>query len=414
MWLTTVDLLGLNFIPHGHCYLWKPGLVALHLGSDILTSIAYYFVAIAVFLTRKRWQDLSQETVILLIGVFWVFAGCGTVHILNGVTLWYPIYWISGAVKITNGLWSTYVFVFFLIPLIPIALEAPTPAQMEEANSKLAAANQEISYLMKKLKAENIRMSTELDIVRQIQQLVLPNSEELEIEGLDIAGYMEPANEVGGDYYDVLNADGIVTIGMGDVTGHGLESGILMLMTQTAVRTLKEVRERDPVKFLDALNRTIYKNVQRMNSDKNLTLVVLNYADGKVSISGQHEETIVVRKGGWIERIDTMDLGFPIGLDIDIADFISHRIVELQPGDGIVLYTDGITEAKNINKKRYGLQQLCEVIAQNWELDANDIKQAAIEDLHRHIGSQKVFDDITLLVLKQEATTRSQFEVIGS
>ncbi|HBB31884.1 MAG TPA: serine/threonine protein phosphatase, partial [Cyanobacteria bacterium UBA9273] len=74
----------------------------------------------------------------------------------------------------------------------------------------------------------------------------------------EIAGFMEPASEVGGDYYDVLYHNGTVKIGIGDVTGHGLESGVLMLMVQTAVRTLLEVNETDSKKFLDVLNRTIY------------------------------------------------------------------------------------------------------------------------------------------------------------
>ena len=59
-----------------------------------------------------------------------------------------------------------------------------------------------------------------------------------------------------GDYYDVLQIEGVVTLAIGDVTGHGLESGILMLMAQTLVRTLQEIRELDPVRFLDVLNRT--------------------------------------------------------------------------------------------------------------------------------------------------------------
>jgi serine phosphatase RsbU (regulator of sigma subunit) len=138
-----------------------------------------------------------------------------------------------------------------------------------------------------------------------------------------------------------------------------------------------------------------------MNSDKTLTLAILNYSQGRVSISGQHEETIIVRLGGEIERIDTMDLGFPIALDDDIAKFISHISIELQLGDGIVLYTDGIPEAKDINKKQYGVEQMCEVISQNWHLSAQEIKQAVIDDLRGHIGAQKVFDDITLLVVKR-------------
>ena len=275
-------------------------------------------------------------------------------------------------------------------------------AMVKQRTAQLEEVNAEIAVLNERLKAENLRMGAELDVARQIQQMILPKPEELEIEGLDIAGYMEPADEVGGDYYDVLHTDDIVTIGIGDVTGHGLESGILMLMVQTAVRTLQEVRERDPVRFLDTLNRTIYKNVQRMNSERNLTLAVLNYAEGAVSISGQHEETIVVRKGGQIERIDTMDLGFPIGIDDNIADFISHAIVELQPGDGVVVYTDGIPEAKNIDKKQYGIEPLCEVISHHWHKSASEIKEAIITDLRQFIGKQKVFDDITLLVFKRQ------------
>ena len=280
---------------------------------------------------------------------------------------------------------------------------ATLESKVKERTSELATANEEIIALNQKLKQENLRMGAELDVARQIQQMLLPKPEELEnIEGLDIAGYMAPADEVGGDYYDVLETEGIVTLGIGDVTGHGLESGLLMLMTQTAVRTLKEVQEYDPVKFLDTLNRTIYKNVQRMNSEKNLTLAILNYASGLLSISGFHEETLVVRKSGAVERVETIELGMFIGLDEDITDLISHTTVELQPGDGVVLYTDGIPEAIDIHKNFYGLERLCDVVSSHWHLDVEQIKQAVIEDLRRFIGEQKVFDDITLLVIKHK------------
>ncbi|MEG4213803.1 SpoIIE family protein phosphatase [Microcoleus sp. Pol14C6] len=275
--------------------------------------------------------------------------------------------------------------------------------KVKERTAELANANQEIITLNEKLKVDNLRLGAEVNVARQIQQMILPNPEELEIDGLDIAGYMEPADEVGGDYYDVLQIDGVVTLAIGDVTGHGLESGILMLMAQTSVRTLQEIRELDPVRFLDVLNRTLYKNVQRMNSEKSLTLAILSYSEGLISISGQHEETLVVRKNGDVERIDTMELGFPIALDDDIADFISHILIQLEPGDGVVLYTDGIPEAYNIRKKQYGLKQLCQVISQNWHKSAAGVKDAVILDVRQHIGKQKVFDDITLLVFKRQA-----------
>lgn len=275
--------------------------------------------------------------------------------------------------------------------------------KVKERTADLASANEEITTLNEKLQNENLRMSAELDAARRIQQLILPRAEELaSVEGLDIAGYMEPADEVGGDYYDVLQSDGVVTIGIGDVTGHGLESGMLMLMTQTVVRTLQQIRERDPVVFLDTLNRTIYGNIQRMNTDKNLTLAILNYEKGHVRISGQHEETLIVRASGKIEHIDMMDLGLPIGLDDDIADFIDSTAVVLQPGDGIVLYTDGIPEAYSIEKKQYGMDRFCAIILQHWYQPAEDIERGIINDVKDFIGRQKVFDDITLLVIKQQ------------
>ena len=275
--------------------------------------------------------------------------------------------------------------------------------KVAQRTAQLAQANRKISTLNEQLKQENLRMGAELDIARRLQQMVLPSPEELEaIQCLDIVGFMAPADEIGGDYYDVLHSEGVTTIAIGDVTGHGLESGILMLMTQTAVRTLQEIQESDPVRFLDTLNRTIYRNVQRMNSEKNLTLAILNYSEGRVSISGQHEEIIVVRAGGHIESIDTMDLGLPIGIDDDIAEFIDHITVELNPGDGVVLYTDGIPEAYNAKKKQYGMERLCDAISQNWQLTAGEIKQAVIDDVRGFIGEQKVFDDITLVVLKQQ------------
>ncbi|XZN98558.1 MAG: AAA family ATPase [Microcoleus sp.] len=275
--------------------------------------------------------------------------------------------------------------------------------KVKERTVELAEANQEISSLNELLKQDNLRMSAELDIVKQLQQMVLPKQSELEaIEGLEIAGFMEPADEVGGDYYDVLQQDDRVKISIGDVTGHGLESGVLMIMAQTAVRTLQKMNETDPVKFLDVINQTLYDNLQRMDSPKNMSLAILDYAGGVLKLSGQHEETIVVRADGTLECIDTMDLGFPIGLVEEIGDFITQIEVQLNPEDVVVLYTDGIPEARDINKSLYGLKRLWQVVVENRHLSAAEIREAVIDDVRQYIGVQKVFDDITLVVMKQK------------
>ncbi len=275
--------------------------------------------------------------------------------------------------------------------------------KVQQRTAQLAEANQEISALNNKLKAENIRLSAELEVTKRLQQMILPKQSELDqIKGLEIAGYMQPADEVGGDYYDVLTQNDQVKISIGDVTGHGLESGVLMIMAQTAVRTLQQMNETDPVKFLDVLNRTLYANIERIDSSKNMTLALLDYQDSNLTLSGQHEEIIVVRTDGNIERIDTMELGFPLGLEEDISGFISQVQVHLNPGDIVVLYTDGITEAININRVYYGIERLCQVAKENRHKTVEEIRQAVIDDVRQHIDKQKVFDDITLVVLKQK------------
>jgi len=267
----------------------------------------------------------------------------------------------------------------------------------------LEDANQEIRDLAAKLAQENHRLGAELNVARKLQMMVLPAEQELqEVPGLDIAGYMAPADEVGGDYYDVLRgAAGVVKIGIGDVTGHGLESGVLMLMVQTAVRTLLASNERDPQRFLNIVNKVIYQNVKRINSEKNLTLALIDYTDGVLRLTGQHEDVIIVRTDGKLERLDTKDLGLPVGVDLDISEFIANVEITLSPGDVVTLFTDGVTEADDANSHQYGVDRLCDVVVKHHNETSEKIKDAIINDVMSHIGGNKIYDDITVLVFKR-------------
>jgi serine phosphatase RsbU (regulator of sigma subunit) len=139
-----------------------------------------------------------------------------------------------------------------------------------------------------------------------------------------------------------------------------------------------------------------------MNSDKNLTIAFLDYKAGKVTLTGQHEEVIIVRADGKIERIDTIDLGFPVGLEADITNFITQKEVTLFAGDGIVLYTDGLVDAENHTQQQYGVERLCDVLRHNWHRNARQIQQAVIDDLWNHIARNHLQDDVTILVIKQK------------
>jgi serine phosphatase RsbU (regulator of sigma subunit) len=267
---------------------------------------------------------------------------------------------------------------------------------------QLGKANQEITILNGRLQTENLRLNAELEITKRLQQMILPKERELsQIDGLDIAGFMEPTEEVGGDYYDVLQHGDRVKIAIGDVTGHGLESGVLSIMVQTAVRTLIENDETDLNRFLEVLNRTIYKNTQRMNCDKNLTFCLMDYHQNQLNLSGQHEEIVIVRANGKVDRIDTIDLGFPLGLEESVSDFIDSKKIDLNTDDLVILYTDGVTEAENDCGEQYGLERLCTVAQNNSKENARAIQKIIIEDLRCYIGNQKIYDDITLVILKK-------------
>ncbi len=255
------------------------------------------------------------------------------------------------------------------------------------------------------LRLENLRMTAELDVARRLQELALPSARELQaVPELLISGSIRPADEVGGDYYDVLQYHDACHIGIGDVTGHGLESGLIMLMAQTAVRTLAAHGETDPARFLNTINRTIYDNVQRMRIERNLTLCLLEYRQGAFTLFGQHEEVLVIRRNAEIERVSTQNLGFPVGMLKDIGALVNTATISLQPGDGIVLYTDGVIEAESATHKLYGLDRLCAVIQANWEHPPDTIRQAVLDDVMRHIGTYIVYDDITVVVIKQKET----------
>ncbi|QLE56813.1 ATP-binding protein [Nostoc sp. TCL26-01] len=122
------------FIPHGHCYLWKTDLVWLHIVSDGLIALAYYSIPATLFYFVRKRQDLPFYWIFLLFSGFIV--ACGTTHVMEIWTLWYPTYWMSGFLKAVTATISVFTAIA-LIPLVPQALALPSPTQLEQANQEL-------------------------------------------------------------------------------------------------------------------------------------------------------------------------------------------------------------------------------------------------------------------------------------
>ncbi len=124
----------LLYVPHGHCYLWRPALVGLHFSSDILIALAYYSIPITlVYFVRQR-RDIPYPE------IFWLFSAfivaCGTTHLLAVWTIWHSDYWLSGTVKAVTAAVSLYTAIA-LVPMVPKALALPSPAQLKAANEEL-------------------------------------------------------------------------------------------------------------------------------------------------------------------------------------------------------------------------------------------------------------------------------------
>ncbi len=123
-----------QYIPHGHCYLWQMPLVGLHLTSDALIAVAYFSIpAMLIYFVRKR-GDVPFARVFVLFGAFIIL--CGTGHLFNILTLWYPAYWVSGVVQAMTALVSCYT-ALQLVELLPQFLALQTPKQLETINREL-------------------------------------------------------------------------------------------------------------------------------------------------------------------------------------------------------------------------------------------------------------------------------------
>lgn len=127
-----------GYHPHGACYLWQPGLMWLHAGSDTLIALAYYAIPLGLIYFVRQRKDIPFDWMFVAFAVF--ILACGTTHAMAVWTLWHPDYWASGAVKlVTAG--ASLATAVLLVPLIPKALTLPNPTQLERVNTDLAAAN---------------------------------------------------------------------------------------------------------------------------------------------------------------------------------------------------------------------------------------------------------------------------------
>ena len=241
-------------------------------------------------------------------------------------------------------------------------------------------------------------MEEELAIATRIQTSVLPRN--VAAEGLEISAAMIPATEVGGDYYDVLPTSAGCWLGIGDVAGHGLSAGLEMLMVQSVISALvRHAPQAAPSDHVRVLNQVLYDNIRnRLGQDEHITLTLLHYQDGVFTFAGAHEEILICRAaGGPCEHIQTP--GTWLGGMRDISRVTHDSKLELAPGDLMVLYTDGITEAMNEEGVQLGDERFTRVLEENRNEPAAVVCDRVIEAVQAWQARQD--DDISLVVIRR-------------
>ena len=251
--------------------------------------------------------------------------------------------------------------------------------------------------LMEEIKAntEQEKSKAELNIARRIQMNTLP-TEEINTDSVEILGEVKAAKEVGGDLYDFLNIDDDhVAILIGDVSGKGVPAAMFMMKTITSFRDFAK-NELSPAKILTAINSSIHRG-NAENMFVTCFLAILDKRNGKVVYSNAgHNPPIIGNKDGYSYL--KCRSGFLLGC-FDKA-MVSDEELTLNKGDTITLYTDGVTEARNIKGDFYGEQHFLDVMNKNPHDTVAAIHEDIKKDLTEYVGEASQSDDITLLSIK--------------
>jgi serine phosphatase RsbU (regulator of sigma subunit) len=340
---------------------------------------------------------LPQLVMYLLGAPSGVAMGSATLTYISVAYAWLMLYPERARQPVPPLLTLTYVFgvativVSFVVSLLYVRTRTRMVVELNAAHTTVDA--------MRLL--EQRRLEEELELAARVQTALLPR--DLGVEGLEIAASMLPATEVGGDYYDVIPFEHGAWLCIGDVAGHGLNAGLVMLMMQSAVSALaKDDPLRAPDRALSALNATLYDNIRlRLRRDEHATLTLLRYQrDGTVLFAGAHEELLVFRAAdGRCEAIATP--GPWLGAMPDIARFASTRRLNLGDGDVLVLYTDGLTEARDGGQRQFGLERVEAELLRTADEPVETIRRALLAAVRAF--SAVLDDDVTLLVARYRA-----------
>ncbi len=253
-------------------------------------------------------------------------------------------------------------------------------------------------YLMCELKIARDSIWSEMELAKRIQTALLPHNQN--IQGFEIAARMLPAKEVGGDYYDIIDTpNGYKWITIGDVSGHGVDSGLIMMMAQTSI--LSKVNNDGnclPSEMLGSVNTVIRENISRLGSDHYMTMMALRFNKSNITVAGKHQDVIIFRSA--LNQIESISVpGTWLGMTDDIKGYLTDSSFEMHKGDIALLFTDGVTEATDATGEMFSQTRLEDALNRYADLPVGKLRNKIIQEVQDFQKEQ--LDDITLVVIKK-------------
>lgn len=245
---------------------------------------------------------------------------------------------------------------------------------------------------------EGKRMLSELEIASSIQKDILP-PQNPKVPGLDIIAKTRPAVELGGDNFDFITIGDNTFIYVGDVTGHGVPAAIIMTMVNTLIHTLAE----DYEKAYDIIVRTNKQIKGRVKSTMFMTLLMFrwNHKDQKMTYAGAGHEHVVVYRANTGKCEVRPTGGIALGMVADNSKLIKEIDLPLDKDDVVIMYSDGLTEGRNMSGEMYTLDRLVkavELYAPQYGSDG--IVHHVALDYSRFVENHTQDDDVTLIAMK--------------
>jgi sigma-B regulation protein RsbU (phosphoserine phosphatase) len=264
-------------------------------------------------------------------------------------------------------------------------------------NNELLQMNYNSAVCLGHFSDEELRqLQSELELSQVIQRGLLPQ-EVPSIEGMNLAAFNRPAQIVGGDYFDFVDfKDGTHGLVMADVSGHGVSAGMFMSSLQTAFHTL--VPEADsPLDVLERINRLYIQNI---NFATFVTIFFGKYdpQTRTLSYANAGHNSAYLHRVATDQEIWLRPTGPAIGLTEGFA--IRREEIQLEPGDILLMYTDGITEAINAQGILWGEDKLAEIIRENADSSAGHLIQKIVMALKDYTNGCPLDDDVTLMISK--------------